>query len=374
MHYEIAGEPGGAVLAAVVHGVPVGLRIREEDIYADVARWARMADCLRETPAVAICSGVADGRTTGAPVLLTLDNRIYADSRGKLDRSRSVACPGSAELAASARYDEENLIAIADRCDPRIDAMKVAAASLAREVLAAFGVEVFSCVTRIGAAGMQASPFDGAMPPSPIEIENSPFRCPSAQVTRAMEVEVARAGVQGDTLGGELAVAAYGMTAGVGGLRSGGRSLEARLSAALFAVEGVTGVEFGAPGRTRQPGSVVYDAPAVGPCGLSRTTNKAAGIEEGFSTGLPLVVRAGVLPSARLGQNAPSIDSSTLEPAAYRAAVFSCCDVPAKSVTAESEVALALADAYLEAFGADTMTDTNAAFASYARRLKNAAR
>ena len=132
----------------------------------------------------------------------------------------------------------------------------------------------------------------------------------------------------------------------------------------------MTGVEFGAEGRCLQDGLAAHDTPiAVAGSGLARATNKAGGIEDGLSTGMPLTARVSVAAGARIGCNAASADAATLQPASYVPTSFSCCDVPAKAVVAESEAAFVLADAYLQKFGADSMDDILEAVAAYRRRL-----
>ena len=370
MHYEIAGDPQSATLAAIVKGVPAGLHVHEDAASLDVARWARANGCTDETPGVAVLSGLKDGRTTGAPILLALSNAAYAARMEGRFAPRSVACPGSVEAAGSQKYGMTDLSVLDARADARLDAMRVAAAGIVREFLAELDVDILSCVTRIGHAALRSNPFDAPMPPSVLDIESSSCRCPSPQTTGSMEIEMARAQVQGRTLPGEFRLGIFGLVPGLGGLSRTGAGLAGRIAAAAFSIEGVTGVEFGAEGRCLQDGLAAHDTPiAVAGSGLARATNKAGGIEDGLSTGMPLTARVSVAAGARIGCNAASADAATLQPASYVPTSFSCCDVPAKAVVAESEAAFVLADAYLQKFGADSMDDILEAVAAYRRRL-----
>ncbi|MDO4442587.1 MAG: chorismate synthase, partial [Slackia sp.] len=167
MRYEIAGEPRSAVLTAIIQDVPAGLPVRCDAIDADVARWAHANDCAEETPGVVLHSGISCGRTTGAPIMMTLDNVAYAQAAGRRVRKRSTPCPGTPEAVGMQKYALDNADLLEYRCASRLDAMRVAAAGIAREFLADFGVDIVSCVTRIGKAAMHASPFDAPKPPSP---------------------------------------------------------------------------------------------------------------------------------------------------------------------------------------------------------------
>lgn len=359
------------MLVALVGGVPAGLRIREESLACDLQRWARAHGCENLPASPVVCSGVSAGTTTGAPVAIALDNAARAEGAP----ARSVACPGTAELAAAAKYDADDLSSIAERTDACLDAMRVVAAGVAREFLAEFDVEMLSCTTRIGRAAMREASFASDAPPTPFSIEASPLRCPSSSAARAMEDEIERARLQGDSLGGSFSLCATGVVAGLGGLQGEGGGLFARLAAAVFGVEGVIGVEFGEPGRFERQGSQAIDAVTVDhAAGFSRASNRAGGIEGGVSTGLPLVMQAHVLAPARRARAQESVDAATLESRPYAPERPVCCDVAEKAIVAESAAAFALASAYTEKFGADAMGDIHAAAASYARRLALSAR
>ena len=149
MHYEIAGESNSALLSAVVSGVPAGLRISEEAIDADVARWSsRMralsgegqnSDCEDH---VNVLSGVADGRTTGAPIVLVANNaaRRPGSELQNMPLAGFPVRPGTVDLGASLKYDISDCSVLGRRFNDRLDIMRVAASGIARELLAEFGV------------------------------------------------------------------------------------------------------------------------------------------------------------------------------------------------------------------------------------------
>ena len=185
MKYMTAGELRGASLVAIVDDVPAGLRLQAASIQADLDRWSHGCSCgeQREVDCAAILSGVsADGRTTGSPLSLVVDNAAYrASLEDEAPGQAAVPRPGSADLAGLLATDANDCRAIAEGSSVRAHAALVAASAVAREFLAEFGVEIQSYVTRIGAAAMREQPIDfETLRYTPLEIESSPVRCPSA--------------------------------------------------------------------------------------------------------------------------------------------------------------------------------------------------
>ena len=382
MRYTTAGESNGTSLVAVVTDVPAGLRLHEDAINADIARWAQCYG-KRELPVdgIHILTGVHAGRTTGAPVTLFLDNSAYLSAPANAHLNRAGGCasprPGTAELAGALNTDADDCSVIAGRDALRADVMRIAAAAVAREFLADFGVDVQSYVTRIGHADMreEARAYESLIYP-PLDIETSSVRCPSAQATRSMEAALAAAVKDGDTLGGEFALIATNVVPGLGGYADPQENMAMQLSSAVFRARGVTGVQLGCADRaSRMRGFDATDALAFLPGeGFSRETNMAGGVEAGMTTGKPVVMRALVAPSAAFGIPVPTIDMATLEPVLVQPRAYEPCLVPSAAVAAEAEVSFVLANAYLRKFGEGAMADIHASFAAYERRLKLAAR
>ena len=224
MKYMTAGELRGASLVAIVDDVPAGLRLQAASIQADLDRWSHGCSCgeRREVDCAAILSGVsADGRTTGSPLSLVVDNAAYrASLEDESPGQAAVPRPGSADLAGLLATDANDCRSIVEGSSARSQAALIAASAVAREFLAEFGVEIQSYVTRIGAAAMREQPIDfETLRYTPLEIESSPVRCPSAQASRAMEEEITAARAVGDTLGGEVAVAIHGVAPALGSYR-----------------------------------------------------------------------------------------------------------------------------------------------------------
>ena len=184
---------------------------------------------------------------------------------------------------------------------------------------------------------------------------------------------------EGDTLGGIFEVVARGVPVGLGSHVSWDRKLDGRLGQAVLSIHAVKGVEVGTAfeGAFRH-GSQVHGAIVSAPerprtGGLGRASNRAGGLEGGVTTGEPLLVRGAMKPISTLRKPLASVDLRDGSPAQAAVERSDVCAVPAAAVVAEAMVALVLADAFLEKFGGDSMTELARNFESYLAHLQSRA-
>lgn len=390
MKYMTAGESHGAQLTAIVEGIPAGLRISEESINADLARrqsgYGRGDRQLIESDTVRITSGLRFGRTIGSPVTFVIDNDDWdnwaplmaplGDEPADL-RRETTPRPGHADLVGALKIDSCDCRDVLERASARETAARVAAAGVARELLADLGVEVFSYVTSIGQAKFnEKNPLMLAPDYKPLEIEFSDVRCPNGAATDAMCLEIDKARNLGESLGGTFRVIARGLLPGLGGYATASERLTSQLGAALFSIPAIKGVEFGLGFEAASlPGSSVHDPIQLDPMfGFTRASNNAGGLEGGMTTGMPLIVTCAMKPIPTLMKPLETIDLDSLEPAEASVERSDICAVPACAVIAECEVAFVLANAYLDKFGHDNMADIRANVAAYKQRLKTVAK
>ena len=390
MRYMTAGESHGPQLTAIVDGVPAGLRISEESINADLKRrqsgYGRGGRQDIECDRVRILSGVRFGRTIGSPITLVVENRDWANWTDRMapfgdapfDMERETTPrPGHADLVGVLKINSDDCRDVLERASARETAARVAAAGIARELLADLGVDVFSYVTSIGLAKMiERNPMLDAPDYKPLEIELSDVRCPNEAAADAMRTEIDRAREAGESLGGTFRVVARGLVPGLGGYASADERMTGRIAAALFSIPAIKGVEFGLGFQAAQlPGSRVHDEIVLDPSlGFTRAGNNAGGLEGGMTTGMPLIVTCAMKPIPTLMNPLSTVDIDTLEPALASKERSDVCAVPACAVVAEGEVAFALANAYLEKFGHDNMADVRANIAAYRDRLRTVSR
>ena len=396
MDYTTAGDARGQALVAVVQDVPAGLRLVNEQVESDLRR------CLMgyKVPAsdlryVEIESGVQDGNTTGAPIAFLIygDADSSADEGQRLsegaDGSRAlnaatfsavqaaVPRPGRGDLAAVLKTAADSVTAVADRLDAPDQAACVVAASVAREFLAQLGVEVFSFVSRIGSAALPDEAICSYSHDfSALDTEFSAVRCPDQRSSDEMVACIERARSAGKTLGGTFQIVATGLLPGLGCFTQRRQRLNAQLAAALFSLPQVMAVEFGhGSALAESEGPACHDAVLVSPSqGFSRASNYAGGIEDGLTSGEPLLISVSLAPAAPTGAGKESVNLDTLQLEQAKCAGAPVCVVPGAAVAAEAEVAFVLANAYLKQFGNANMTDICASVAAYADRLRRAAR
>lgn len=390
MEYITAGESHGPQLSAIVSGVPAGLAISEKGINADLARrqsgYGRGGRQAIEKDTVQITSGVRFGMTLGSPITLTVVNRDWQNWTDRMavfgdvpqDLVREVTPrPGHADLLGILKNDFDDCRNVLERSSARETTMRVAAAGIAREFLAEVGVEIYSYVTSIGSASMQErNPMQDALYYSPLDIEMSEVRCPDEAASQRMMDAIDAAKAKGDSLGGTYRIVVTGLLPTLGGYETPSKRLTSRLGAALFSIPAMKGVEFGLGFEAaRRPGSKIHDEIILDEKnGFVRKTNNAGGLEGGMTTGMPLIITVAMKPIPTLTIPLNTVNLDTLELAEASKERSDACAVPAAAVVGESEVALVLANAYLEKFGSDNMTDIKANIASFKERIKTMSR
>jgi chorismate synthase len=381
--FSTAGESHGPAEVTLVSGVPAGLGLLEEDINKDLSRrqggYGRGGRQKIETDRVEFLGGVRHGYTLGSPVAMLMRNRDYENWRDRMSPQPSesevkkvtLPRPGHADLAGMQKYDFDDLRNVLERSSARETTARVAAGAVARKLLLAFGIEVHSAVYRIGGvaypkeqAALDARRSDG-----------SEVRCPDPEKTEEMKAEIDAARYARDALGGEFVVVAEGCPPGLGSYVDWRDKLDAKLAAAVMSINAIKGVEVGMGFEVaRHRSSEVQDEILAQNGGLARASNRLGGLEGGMTNGEPVVVAAAMKPISTIAKALRTVDLSTGEPSrAFRERADSCA-VPAAAVIGEAMVAVVLAEALLEKFGADNMTDIRAAYEAYMDRVRNVAR
>jgi chorismate synthase len=371
IRYLTAGESHGPALVGILEGVPAGLRITVDDIHADGLRrkhgYGRGNRMNIETDEVKILAGVRRGETLGSPIALYLENKDHQKwleimaiepREGEAARAVHVPRPGHTDRVGGIKYAREDMRDILERASARETAMRVALAAIARKLLAEVGISVASRVVRIGEV-VDETPLDAEVTSLNRRADASPVRVldPIAGERIMRQIDAAREA--GDTLGGIFEVVAAGAPVGLGSHAQWDRRLDGKIAAAFLALNAIKGVELGLGFRgAALPGSMVHDAYLPGDEG-ARTkyaTNRAGGIEGGITTGQPIVVRAAMKPIATLMKPLDSVDLRTGEATKATIERSDVCAVPAAAVIGESLLCLVLAEALLDTFSADTVT------------------
>ena len=380
--FSTAGESHGPAEVTLVHGVPAGLGLVAGDIDVDLARrqkgYGRGGRQKIEKDEVEFLGGVRHGYTLGAPVAMLVRNNDYANWEDRMSpappdkpaKKVTLPRPGHADLAGMQKYAFDDLRNVLERSSARETTARVAAGAVARKLLSEFGVKITSAVYSIGAARFDKE--RAALLSD--KADESEVRCPDEEATEAMKAEIDAARYARDALGGEFVVVAEGCPPGLGSYVDWRDKLDAKLAQAVMSINAIKGVEIGMGfGVASRRSSEVQDEIVVEDGHLSRTSNRLGGLEGGMTNGEPVVVAAAMKPISTIAKALRTVDVSTYEPArAFRERADSCA-VPAAAVIGEAMVAVVLAEALLDKFGHDNMTDIRAAHDAYGQRLRDAA-
>ena len=286
------GESHGPAIGAVVDGCPPGLALTEADIqpWLDLRKpgTSKFTTQRREADEVRILSGVFEGRTTGTPISLMIEN---TDQRSKdySDVAKSYR-PGHADYAYDAKYGFRDYRG-GGRSSARETASRVAAGAVARLVIP--DVDIFAYVREIGGDAIDYANFD------PAQIGENPFFCPDRQAAQRWEALVDAARLDGSSLGAVVECVASGVPAGWGAPLYA--KLDSELAAAMMSINAVKGVEIGdgfAAARLR--GEDNADPMRPGADGPTFLANHAGGIAGGISTGQPIKLRVAFKPTSSI--------------------------------------------------------------------------
>ncbi len=388
LRWLTAGESHGPALVATIEGLPAGVEVTTADIGAALARrrlgYGRGARQKFEQDEVEILGGVRLGTTLGSPVAIRIGNTewpkwrtvmspdpvpeaefaasddVNADKEPARNRPLTRPRPGHADLVGMQKYGFADARPVLERASARETAARVALGAVAARFLEqAYGIRLVSHTVAIGTAGV---PDEAPLPTAAdvAALDADPVRAFDPSASAAMVAEVDAAHRDGDTLGGVVEVIAEGLPPGLGSHVHWDRRLDARLAAGLMGIQAIKGVEVGDGFRTAaRRGSQAHDEMGRDEDGvIRRRTGRAGGTEGGMSVGGTLRVRAAMKPISTVPRALETVDVASEEPARAIHQRSDVCAVPAAGVVAEAMVALVLAQACLEKFGGDSVTET----------------
>lgn len=355
-----AGESHGPALTAILDGMPSGLALESAMIDRDLVRrqngFGSGGRMKIEKDRIKILGGVMAGLTTGAPLALLVENADHAKWQGKEVEPMTAPRPGHADLTGALKYGYKDLRPALERSSARETTMRVAAGAVCKHFLAQFGILVGGYVRAIGEIGIQVDdmPFEARYKAA----EQNDLRCPDENAVEKMRERIKEVITAGDTIGGIIEIFTLNIPVGLGSHVQWDRRLDARLVGALMSVQSVKGVEIGtAFENTRLPGTQVHDAIKLDGESLTRTTNRAGGIEGGISNGQPIILQAALKPIATTLTPQQTVDLAQGKeaPTKYERSDF--CQVPRGVPVLETMAAFVVADALIEKLGGDSLDE-----------------
>ncbi len=298
------GESHGPALGAVVDGCPPGMALGEAAIqpFLDARRpgTSKFTTQRNEPDQVRILSGVFEGKTTGTPISLMIEN---TDQRSKdYGEIAQSYRPGHADYAYDAKYGHRDYRG-GGRSSARETAARVAAGAVARAVVPE--VSIVAYVSQIGADAIDMANFDAQL------IGQNPFFCPDAAAAMRWEALVDAARLAGSSIGAVVECVATGVPAGWGAPIYA--KLDADLAAAMMGINAVKGVEIGdgfAAASLSGEGNADPMRPGADGGAPQFLANHAGGIAGGISTGQPIRCRVAFKPTSSILTPQPSINSA----------------------------------------------------------------
>lgn len=310
---SIFGESHGDAIGCVIDGLPAGRAIDMDAVLTQMARRAPGKDATattrRESDTPRVLSGMLNGRTTGAPLCMMIQN----ESQRSGDYAGIMTCPrpGHADYTGAMRYNNANDIRGGGHFSGRLTAPLVFAGAVCRQILKQEGITVGGHVAAI--EGVTDQPLD----PVSVTTErldtlaDKPFALIDPSAEDAMRAAVEAARMAQDSVGGIIEAAAVGLPAGWGSPMFDG--VENRLAAILFGIPAVKGVEFGDGfALAGMRGSDANDPFRITDDGrVVTTSNHNGGLLGGITNGMPLVVRVAIKPTPSISQPQDTVDLTT---------------------------------------------------------------
>jgi len=337
------GESHGRLVGVIVDGCPAGLEFSEIDVHHElnrrVPRHLGIVSTRVEEDKAEILSGTFQGKTTGAPIAMTVQNRDV-DSQ-PYERLKDIPRPGHADYPAKLRYGGFNDYRGGGRFSGRMTAALVMAGAIAKKLLSITGTEVLAYALSIGNVSSRA---DLTREELRQLVYATSVRCGDPAAAPLMERAILEAAEAGDSLGGIVRAVAYDVPPGVGDPLFD--SLDSELAKALFSIPAVKGVEFGSGfDAARSRGSLNNDPLVVKDGRVQFETNKAGGILGGLSTGREIVVQVAFKPTPSIRRTQRSVNLSSLkETELDLAGRHDPCVVPKAVPVVEAVVSTVLAD------------------------------
>ena len=291
------GESHGPALGCIVDGCPPGLALCEEDLQADLDRRkpgsSRFTTQRKEDDRVKILSGVFEGKTTGTPIGMIIENQ---DQKSKdYGNIKDLFRPAHADYTYQQKYGVRDYRG-GGRSSARETAMRVAAGAIAKKYLQeSEGILVRGYLSQLGPIKAELIDWN--------EVRNNPFFCPDPSKVDEMAEYMAALNKEGDSIGAKISVVATGVPPGLG--EPVFDRLDAELAHALMSINAVKGVEIGAGfASVAQKGSVHRDL--ISPDGFH--SNNAGGVLGGISSGQDIIAHIALKPTSSIRIPGETVD------------------------------------------------------------------
>ncbi|MDE5669971.1 MAG: chorismate synthase [Eubacterium sp.] len=311
---SIFGESHGEAIGCVIDGLPNGIKLDFDEINREMARRApgndKTATTRKESDAPHILSGVLNGVTTGAPLAMEIKN---TNTRiGDYGNLMLVPRPSHSDYPAYVKYNGNNDVRGGGHFSGRLTAPIVFAGAVAKQILKAKGITIGAHISRIGSACDHCFDKNNIRAAELDAVAHKQFAVINDESEAEMRACVEAARINGDSIGGIVECAAVGLPVGLGGNMFD--TIESRLSAALFGIPAVKGVQFGAGfDFAEMLGSEANDGYEIKNGEVALLSNHNGGVLGGMSSGAPLVFSVVLKPTPSISVPQKSVNLQTME-------------------------------------------------------------
>lgn len=311
MKYTLFGESHGPAVGVVLEGVPAGLTLDWEAIQREMARRAPgtspLSTARKEADRPEVISGLFQGKTTGAPLTALIPN---SDTHSRdYDELRTHPRPGHADYPAWVKYGGFHDYRGGGHFSARLTAPLVFAGAVAKQVLALRNIQIAAHISTIYGIS-DASPERAE---ELLAAQAKPFPVLDDEVGAEMQQAILEAKAEGDSVGGSIECAVWGLPAGLGG-SDFGCNVEGLFSQYLFAVPAVKAVGFGmGAGFCLMRGSEANDPLRMEDGRVTATSNYAGGVNGGITNGMPLLFEVTLRPTPSIALPQQTVDLETGE-------------------------------------------------------------
>jgi len=339
------GESHGIGIGGILDGFPANFEIDFEALNRFVAKrkpgQSRLTTQRKEDDEIEFLSGIFEGKTTGTPIAFLIRNN---DAKSKdYDNNKIVYRPSHADFTYDQKYGIRDHRG-GGRSSARETVARVVAGGFAIQYLKSKGIEMQAFVDQVGEIRLPWENQHGEnLIYSETQIESNSVRCPDEQMALKMQTKIEETKKEGDSIGGCVACKIVNIPIGLG--EPVFDKLNAVLGQALFSINAVKGVEFGAGFESvTKNGSEHNDLFLAGG---KTTTNYSAGVQGGISNGMPIYFRVAFKPVATIAKIQNTIDADLKSSTIQGKGRHDACVVPRAVPIVEAMTALVLLDYYL---------------------------
>lgn len=311
---SIFGESHGKAIGCVIDGLPAGIELDMNKIYAEMSRRApgkdRSATPRLEKDIPNIISGVLDHVTTGAPLAMVIENTNTKS--GDYTNLMTVPRPSHSDYPAYVKYGGNNDIRGGGHFSGRLTAPLVFAGAVAKQILELKGITVGAHIAKI--ADVCDDMFDKNNISAELlnKLSAVSFSTISVKAQEKMRAVIECARLDQDSVGGVIECAAVGLPVGIGANIFS--TVESHIASMLFGIPAVKGVQFGAGfDFAEMTGSQANDAYCIKNGEVALKTNHNGGVLGGMTSGAPLVLSAAIKPTPSISKPQQSVNLQTME-------------------------------------------------------------